>query len=205
MSIYRFAAISDHWAARLLRRTYRGVRSFSVPTPGIVVKPVVRLFLVLRHVCYFVMRVFFCEPFLKAHCAQYGSNVHTDIYLPYIEGSGEILLGDDVTLDGRVSINFAARYTERPRLIVGNHSGLGHNCVLSIGGEIRIGNHCRIAGGVHMFDSPGHPLEAEDRKAGLPARLDQVRPIVLQDNVWIGAGATVFPGVTIGENSVVAA
>ena len=46
----------------------------------------------------------------------------------------------------------------------------------------------------------GHPLEPSQRRAATIGK-----PIVIQKNVWIAAGATVIGGVTIGENSVVAA
>ena len=46
----------------------------------------------------------------------------------------------------------------------------------------------------------GHPLEPSQRRACVVAK-----PIVIERNVWIAAGATIIGGVTIGENSVVAA
>ena len=60
-----------------------------------------------------------------------------------------------------------------------------------------------ISTGVVMFDSPGHPTDPILRKAGAPANPDDVRAIQVHDNVWIGRSATVFPGVTVGEGSVV--
>jgi acetyltransferase-like isoleucine patch superfamily enzyme len=44
-----------------------------------------------------------------------------------------------------------------------------------------------------------HPLDPKDRKTVL------LQPIVVKRNAWIGAAATILPGVTIGENAVVAA
>ncbi len=44
-----------------------------------------------------------------------------------------------------------------------------------------------------------HPLDPGDRRALV------TKPIVIKRNAWIGAGATILPGVTIGENAVVAA
>ncbi|MFY7781659.1 MAG: DapH/DapD/GlmU-related protein, partial [Tagaea sp.] len=61
-----------------------------------------------------------------------------------------------------------------------------------------------IAGNVQMFDSPGHAMDPAGRKAGQPARIEDVLPIVIEDNVWIGRNAIIFPGVRIGEGSVVA-
>jgi acetyltransferase-like isoleucine patch superfamily enzyme len=115
------------------------------------------------------------------------------------------MIGDDVHLDGKSSIFFAARFVDRPLLQIGDHTRIAHNCRLTIGKEIRIGRHCLIAGNVIIFDSSGHATDPELRRRGSPPADDQVRPVTLGDNVWIGLNAIIFPGVTIGEGSVVAA
>ena len=47
----------------------------------------------------------------------------------------------------------------------------------------------------------GHPFDAEARKAGL----EYARPIRIGDNVWVGGGAKIMGGVTIGNDAVIAA
>ncbi len=47
--------------------------------------------------------------------------------------------------------------------------------------------------------SENHPLDPADRKTVI------LQPILIKRNAWIGAGATILPGVTIGENAIVAA
>jgi acetyltransferase-like isoleucine patch superfamily enzyme len=56
-----------------------------------------------------------------------------------------------------------------------------------------------------MFDSPGHPVDPEARRAGLSPTAADVLPITIGDNVWIGGRSIVHPGVTIGDHSVVSA
>jgi len=56
-----------------------------------------------------------------------------------------------------------------------------------------------------MLDSPGHPNDPQARLDNVPALDADVKPIVVADNVWIGGRAVVFPGVTIGEGSIVSA
>ena len=56
-----------------------------------------------------------------------------------------------------------------------------------------------------MFDSPGHPSDPQARLDNAPAPDAEVKPIVIADNVWIGGRAVIFPGVTIGEGSIVSA
>jgi acetyltransferase-like isoleucine patch superfamily enzyme len=88
--------------------------------------------------------------------------------------------------------------------MLGDGTGIGHNCSFTIGKQITIGRHCRIASGVSMFDTPGHPSDPEARLAGLPARTEEVVPISIGNNVWIGSRSIIYPGVTVGDGSVVA-
>ncbi len=65
---------------------------------------------------------------------------------------------------------------------------------------IRIGAHCQIGPNVQLL-TPVHPLEPTARQAGL----ESADPITIGDNVWLGGGVVVCPGVTIGDNCVVGA
>jgi acetyltransferase-like isoleucine patch superfamily enzyme len=204
-SVYRFLATSDHPAARAARGLHRGMRNLTLPAPRVVVRPMLWAFLTARSLYYFGMRVFLCEPLFKASCARYGRGVRTDVYIHFIQGKGDIILGDDVIVDGKCCFHFASRVSVRPTLSIGDHSGVGHNCHFSVAKRIDIGRHCRIASDVWMFDSPGHPSDPEPRRLGRPPGDGDVRPIVVGDNVWIGGRSIIFPGVTIGEGSIVSA
>jgi acetyltransferase-like isoleucine patch superfamily enzyme len=82
---------------------------------------------------------------------------------------------------------------------------IGSYCLLSPGttimsaGGITIGDNCMFAAGCYISDSDWHGLYNRTRTFRC------TKPIELKDNVWIGHGAKVGKGVTIGENSVVAA
>ena len=52
-----------------------------------------------------------------------------------------------------------------------------------------------------MGEGPGHPIDAGQRNKGLEIAL----PITVGNNVWIGTQVSVLPGVTIGDNTVIAA
>ena len=65
---------------------------------------------------------------------------------------------------------------------------------------IRIGDDVQIGPNVQLL-TPTHPVEPEHRLA----RIEGGRPITIGDNVWLGGGVIVCPGVTIGENTVVGA
>ena len=81
---------------------------------------------------------------------------------------------------------------------------------------IEIGSHCLISWNVGIADSDFHPLQPAQRMIdahalapyfeGRPKRPKlRTAPVIIRDNVWIGMNAVILKGVTIGENSVVAA
>jgi acetyltransferase-like isoleucine patch superfamily enzyme len=82
--------------------------------------------------------------------------------------------------------------------------------------RIEIGAYCLISWNVGIADSDFHPIDAAQRRidamALAPLYKDRpprpeirTRPVIIKDNVWIGMNAVILKGVTIGENSIVAA
>lgn len=65
---------------------------------------------------------------------------------------------------------------------------------------ITIGDDCLIGPNVQLL-TPTHPVEPQPRRD----KLEGAQPITICDNVWLGGGVIVCPGVTIGENSVIGA
>jgi carbonic anhydrase/acetyltransferase-like protein (isoleucine patch superfamily) len=201
----RTVATSDHIAARLARRAYWGVRRFTLPAPRIVIVPILWVFLMVRATYYFLVRVFLCEPLFKAYCKEYGRGVRTDVYIHWIMGKGDIIIGDDVCVDGKSSFAFSPRFAERPTLRIGSHTQVGGGCTIAVAKQVTIGRHCLLAGGIWIADSNGHSTDPAARLAGLPPRPEEIRPVTIGDNVWIGSNAMILPGVTVGDGSVIAA
>ena len=202
-SLRKYLATSDAFLARLCRRTYRGLRHFSIPSPRFIFRPLLHIFLLLRSIWHFFLRVFFAEPLFKAYCKQYGSNVHTDIRLHWVQGKGDFIIGNNVLIDGLCSFKFARRYSNRPVFRIGDNCGISNGCRFVIAKSITIGDFVRIGPAVSMRDSDGHAVEADARKRGDPPADEAVRPIVIGNNVWIGAGAVIGPGIVIGEGSII--
>lgn len=65
---------------------------------------------------------------------------------------------------------------------------------------ITIGDDCQIGPNVQLL-TPIHPTDPGPRREGL----ERAEPITIGDNVWLGGGVTVLPGVSIGDNSVIGA
>jgi acetyltransferase-like isoleucine patch superfamily enzyme len=83
---------------------------------------------------------------------------------------------------------------------VGENFFANYNFIVLDGNYVRIGNNVWIAPNVGIY-AAGHPLDMEDRIAGW----EYAHPVTIGDNVWIGGSVSIIGGVTIGENSVVAA
>jgi acetyltransferase-like isoleucine patch superfamily enzyme/acyl carrier protein len=203
-SLYQFLAVSNHPLAKAARQAKRFGRRFSIPAPRVIFRPILLLYLWVRAVYFFFLRVFVCEPLFKAYCQKYGRNVHTGTYLHWVKGRGSIVLGDNITIDGKCSILFGARFVKSPSLTIGSMTGISHKCMFVIGKSITIGSHCAIASGTIIFDSSGHPNDAQRRIRGESTGPDDVKPVVIRDHVWIGRNAIIVPGVTIGEGAIVA-
>jgi maltose O-acetyltransferase len=96
----------------------------------------------------------------------------------------------------------------RPPLYVdfGAHTHIGARTFVNFGlvlldvATVRIGDDCLIGPNVQLL-TPVHPVEPEPRRA----KLEGAKPITIGDNVWLGGGVIVCPGVTIGDNTVVGA
>jgi acetyltransferase-like isoleucine patch superfamily enzyme len=204
-SLRRRLATSQGRFARFVRWAYRSVNSFAVPAPKIVVKPLLWIFVAMRSVYYFALRVFICDPLNKARFTKYGRNLHGSCFVHWIQGKGDIIIGDNVWLDGKISIGFAARFSDRPTLEIGDNSGIGNGCAFVIGKHVSIGRDCWLSGEITIMDSNGHVTDPVRRWAHEPPRPEDVRPIVIRDGVWIGRQSIIFPGVKIGEGSVVSA
>ena len=83
---------------------------------------------------------------------------------------------------------------------LGDDVFLNFNCVLLDVVKIAIGNRTQIGPGVQIF-AADHPRDANLRRQGL----ELGRPVTIGRDVWIGGGAIILPGVSIGDEAVIGA
>ena len=82
----------------------------------------------------------------------------------------------------------------------GNKVFFNYNCVVLDVAPVYIGNNVFFGPAVQLY-TVNHPLEAKARNT----LVEQALPIKIEDDVWIGGGAILLPGVTVGRGSVIAA
>lgn len=83
---------------------------------------------------------------------------------------------------------------------IGDRTFVNYNLTALDVAAITIGDDCQIGPNVQLL-TPTHPIDPGPRRD----KLEAARPIIIGDNVWLGGGVIVCPGVTIGDNSVVGA
>jgi acetyltransferase-like isoleucine patch superfamily enzyme len=115
-----------------------------------------------------------------------------------IVGKQNVHLGKHVVLYGSTYLNALGPHG---RISIGDESRIDRNCVLYGQGGLTIGSRCAIAAGVLIYSQSN---QCADGVAVL-AQPVTYAPVEIQDDVWIGAGAVVLPGVSIGRHAVVAA
>lgn len=105
---------------------------------------------------------------------------------------GEV--GEDVELRAPVYVDYGSHISIGARTFANYGLTALDVAQITIGADVQIGPHVQLL-------TPTHPVDAEQRRA----KWEGGAPITIGDNVWLGGGVIVCPGVTIGENTVVGA
>jgi maltose O-acetyltransferase len=100
-----------------------------------------------------------------------------------------------------VNIEHGAWFGSGRGVSVGDRSAIGLDALVigpvTIGSDVMMGPRCVLLSSSHEFGSTDLPMNAQGFRDD--------RPIVIEDDVWIGAGTTILPGCRIGRGSIVGA
>ena len=129
----------------------------------------------------------------------YADNETKDAIYKQMFGS----IGDQVSID----IDFRCEYGKN--IHIGNKVIINMNCTFLDNGVINIGDNVMIAPDVRIYTAT-HSVSLSER---MPVRSNSKAsicdtiacPVTIESGVWIGGGAVILPGVTIGRNSVIGA
>jgi acetyltransferase-like isoleucine patch superfamily enzyme len=110
-------------------------------------------------------------------------------------------LGAEVVVHGTAMIQRGCRVFVHNggRLTMGSRSYVNDCSTLTCFEEVSIGSGCSISWNTNIMDTNVHELSIE----GVPR--PRTSPVRIEDGVWVGAGATILPGVTVGTGAVIAA
>ena len=103
-------------------------------------------------------------------------------------------LGEGTVVRPPFAVDYGSNVTLGSRTLVNYHLTLADVAAITIGDDCQIGPNVQLL-------TPIHPSAPGPRRE----RLERAEPIVIGDNVWLGGGVTVLPGVSIGNNAVIGA
>ena len=185
-------------------RIAKAFRSFEVPS----IKPLCKLFYYERLLRISIWnnfwRVFYYQPMFRSKCEQVGKNLRLIGGIPQIAGNLKVSLGKNVTLNG-VSTFSGCKVYESPILRINNNVYIGYQVGIAVGNEVVIGNNVLIGNRVNIFGYDLHPVDPIKRRNGESPTKEDIKPVMIRDDVWIGSNVTILKGVVIGEAAVVAA
>jgi acetyltransferase-like isoleucine patch superfamily enzyme len=171
-------------------------------------------------ILYFLIRnqsvVFFSTALGRLSCRLngviYGKNLQLiGLPLVYRNKGASIFLGDNVVLNSSTRFNLAginhrvilAAAGENSRLSIGSGTGIS-GAVIHARTSIRIGNYVAIGANAKIFDHDFHSHNYLERRVDLQDNI-KTEPIIIEDDVWIGADAIILKGVHIGRASIIGA
>ena len=149
---------------------------------------------------------------------EFGNNLQVNNKL-YIRGCGGMKIGDDFRFSSGDSINPISRNirgafhfgTRNAKIVIGNNVGMSSTCLWS-NERIEIGDNVCIGADCLVMDNDAHPHEYIKRRRGYCKREEilftdivPTAPVVIDDDVWIGARCIILKGVHIGARSIIAA
>ncbi|RIJ32160.1 acyltransferase [Henriciella algicola] len=122
---------------------------------------------------------------------------------------------ENVRIHGPTAIRGILKAEGDATIQIGKYTYVGDDTILSASQSITIGQATLLAHGVQLFDNDSHPTHADqreiqfrrmlgDKRIAIPLEI-RSKPIVIGSRCWIGLGSAVMKGVTIGDDTVVAA
>lgn len=146
---------------------------------------------------------------LRAHGAMFGKNVCIPGKVSWTFRGGKIMIGDNFYFSSGDGVNpiagnlQGAIYVEQgASLTIGNDVGMS-STRMWIHDSLTIGNHVKVGACVLITDTDAHPLDYMARRT--TGEGTKSAPIVIEDDVWVGAHSIILKGVTIGARSIIGA
>ena len=151
------------------------------------------------------------EKFYKKNCViSLDSKIDKSARIKNFQNNkNKIIIGCETSISGELLI-----FKHGGEIHIGDFCFIGENTKIWSAEKITIGNRVLIAHNVNIHDQISHPLDSKERhedyklifKYGLQDNVNLLeKAITIEDDVWIGFNATILKGVTIGNNSIVAA
>ena len=133
--------------------------------------------------------------FLKRKFARCGPLFRANRGVRILKRNASIEVGRKVQLHRQVKLSaWGSKFSSK--IIIGDNTSIGDRTEIHAGKLVEIGSGCNIAWDVCILDRDYHKLDSQQ---------EQIKPIKIEDDVWIGCRALIMKGITIGKGAVIAA
>ena len=154
------------------------------------------------------LRDIFYSGWIKGAFGRVGSNFQIE-YPLHGRGLKQITIGDNFRSYKRLRIetyNSHLGAVFAPRLVIGDNVSLNYDCHIACINNVTVGSNVLIASRVFITDH-AHGTSAGEELVRPPGErlLYSKGPVIIEDNVWIGANSVVTAGVTIGKHAIIGA
>lgn len=180
----------------------------------------------LQKICFYLFKIinkivrYFIGKlhFIVSYIVLYTQNVQFKNFqsrgIPYVMVSfgGKFLIGKNFRMNNGLKGNPIGRpqrciffVGKNAHLEIGNNVGISQSAIICHS-SVTIGNNVKIGGGVCIYDTDFHSLDPNERnnvESDFKSKTN--KPVVIEDNVFIGTHVTILKGVSIGSNSIIGA
>ena len=174
---------------------------------------------IFKKVAKIWMSYIFSKEYLRFQRKVYSEKMKTSFYVcginfkmdPYarIIGGEYIKIGDNFSILSGSRIEAISEFQNthyKPDLVFGNNVCIGTDFHVGCINKVTIGNNVLMASKIFITDHYHGEISSKD--VNIPPverKLSSKGPVIIEDNVWIGEGVVILPGVTIGKNSILGA
>lgn len=150
---------------------------------------------------------------LRVNNVQYNKGFKSNgVPVIHVKKSGKFKIGKGFNMNNGKYFNQIGRQQpcyfivgEKAELTIGNNVGISGAAIVCMN-NIKLGDNVKIGGNTAIYDTDFHSLNANDRIKPIEDRsFISTKPIIISNNVFIGAHTIILKGVSIGENSIIGA
>lgn len=187
-----------------LYRTGKAIKGFEMPAPRALFKVLYYERSARLAIWRNLIRIVYQEPVFKARCDSVGRHfMLRDEGIPLVLGHLRLRIGTQCVISG-VTTFAASKLADDPVLEIGDGTRIGYQSVILVGDRVTIGQHVMIANRCFIAGADNHHPDPVMRRTE-PEPKSSLRPLTIEDDVFVATGSTIYKGVTIGRGSIVSA
>ena len=152
------------------------------------------------------LKIWYRKQIFLSQCNEVGKGLQVgpDPIRVFRGPTGRLVIGENVVIYSPCEFVVTTHIFPDSSIEIGDNTRIGIHASIRAAKHVRIGSGCLIAPWVRIADYNGHPIQPGTGRVGAPTPPEEVKSVVIGDNVWIGENAFIQRGASIGIDSIVA-